>query len=41
MWAQFSADTEFEGADWGNHILGEEKEGLFDIVSDTYRQLKM
>lgn len=25
----------------GDYILGEEREGLFDIVSDTYRQLKM
>ena len=38
--ANFSDDTKLEGADWGNYILGEEKNGAFRIASETYRRLK-
>lgn len=39
--AKFSPDTKLEDTDWGNHILGEEKGGLFDWAVATYRQLKV
>ncbi len=39
--ARFSVDTELEDADWGNYILGEEKGGLFDWATASYRQLKI
>ncbi len=37
--AKFSADTKFEGVNWGNYILGDESIG-FDSAADTYRRLK-
>jgi len=41
LWSvHFSPDTKLENADWGNHILGEEKEGRFDEATDIYRHLK-
>ena len=42
LWgARFSSDTKLEDADWGNYILSEEKNGLFDWAVATYRQLKV
>jgi len=38
---KLSSETNLENVDWGDYILGEEREGLFDIVSNTYRQLKI
>ena len=38
--AEFSPDTKLEDADWGNHILGEEKAGDLYPASHTYRRLK-
>ncbi len=38
---RLSSETNLENVYWGDYILGEESKGLFDIVSDTYRQLKM
>lgn len=37
---EFSADTRLELVDWGNYILGEEKERDFHRAEDTYRRLK-
>ena len=37
---EFSPDTGLGDADWGNYILGEEKEGDFDWAADIYRRLK-
>ncbi len=39
--AKFSADTKLEDVDWGNYILGEEKNGAYRLASDTYRRLKL
>ena len=38
--AKFSEDTKLEGVDWGNYILGEEKNGAFPLAAETYRRLK-
>ncbi|MFC1904481.1 potassium channel family protein [Chloroflexota bacterium] len=38
--AKFSADTKLDDVDWGNYILGEEKNGAYRLASDTYRRLK-
>ncbi len=40
LWAQFSTDTEFEGAGWGDYILGEEKNGDFSLAKETYWRLR-
>ena len=40
MRTKFSADVNLEDVDWGNYILGEEKDGYFDTAVDTYRRLK-
>lgn len=37
---QLSSDTLLDDTVWGNYILGEEREALFDIAADSYRQLK-
>ncbi len=37
---KLSSDTLLEGANWGNYILGEEREGHFGLAADSYRQLK-
>ena len=39
--AKFSADTKFEGVNWGNYILGEERNREWDRAMDTYCRLKM
>ena len=39
--AKLSPDTKLENADWGNYILGEEKERTFAWAEDTYRRLKI
>ncbi len=36
----FSYDTKLDGADWGNYILGEEKDGKFYSAESIYRRLK-
>lgn len=38
--AEISHDTRLENVNWGNYILGEEKDGYFDVAVDTYRRLK-
>lgn len=38
--AQFSFSTELDNVEWGNYILGDEKEGSFDQAAATYRRLK-
>ena len=38
---KLSFETMLENADWGNHVLGEEKDGLFDQGVATYRQLQV
>lgn len=38
--AKFMADTKLESVDWGDYILGEEKNGAFEFVAETYRRLK-
>jgi len=40
MRTKFSPDVSLESVDWGNYILGEEKDGYFDAAVDTYRRLK-
>lgn len=40
MRTKFSHDVSLEDVDWGNYILGEEKDGYFDAAVDTYRRLK-
>ncbi len=39
--AKVSPDTRLEGIDWGNYILGEEKESSFYLAALTYRQPKI
>ncbi len=42
LWGtRFSPETRLEQVDWGNFILGEERNHWFDRATDTYRQLKM
>ncbi len=41
MEAQFSPETRLEAANWGNYILGEEKEGPFVWAEAIYRRLKI
>ena len=38
---EFSANTGLENVDWGNYILGEEKQLGLDIAADAYRRLKV
>jgi hypothetical protein len=37
---KFPLDTRLEDVDWGNYILGWEKEGYFGIAEGVYRRLK-
>jgi len=40
LWrADFDSTTQFEGTNWGNYQLGEEKEELYDEATSTYRRL--
>jgi len=42
LWStKFSPDTKLEDVDWGNYILGEEKNNLFNQAVAPYRQLKV
>lgn len=38
---RFSRDTKLHDVEWGNHILGEEKDGNFDKAAEAYRSLKL
>ncbi|MBI4180926.1 MAG: pentapeptide repeat-containing protein [Chloroflexi bacterium] len=40
VWAQFSDDTEFAGTDWGDYILGEERNGDFTLAKESYWRLR-
>jgi hypothetical protein len=42
LWfADFAVDTRLEHVDWGNYILGEEKNDHFAAAAITYRRLKI
>jgi hypothetical protein len=38
--AEFTYDTKFENANWGDYILKEENTGCLDLAQETYRRLK-
>jgi len=38
---EFPRDTKLEGVEWGNYILGDERNGQFRDATDIYRHLKI